>query len=601
MKTASQKGNALLVALIMIVVISGFVGVSYVTTDHSGRSADRSRDNAGAQAAAEGALEYAFAMWRAQTRNATKAIPTLDLSSSAPSVGGHSLVSGLKVEAADEYGVPTSGTAAPPLVYTNIKGFKGWQGQTFNYVARAQTNPGYAFGNTDPNQNSVRIGVRRQFQYSEVPLFQAMYFFENDLEIYKPATMIVGGLVHTNSKMWVSGHSSGSLTFQGNVSYAGAYSEAGAPFGIAWSSGTALAPVYTSGKSNQLSEVGRMEPLGDEPAQVLNTTDSNPNNDSFRELIEPPNTAYSDPPEIANRRLYNKAGIRIRVNGATVTVTGANGTSMTVPQQTAIAGTVSASTTITDQREGVSVDVRSLDISALRTQLQLSGVTGFNGVLYIDDVTPRVSGNMEPKAIRLTNGGILPDAGLTVVSENPVYIQGDYNTGSTSSTIANVPSNSGGNPSNTDSPTVSGYTRKPSAIISDAVMFLSNSWLDGNASSGISSRIASHTTYNTAIISGFMPSGYQPPSGSAYGYSGGANNFPRFLEDWTSKSCTYFGSMVELFQSKTFTGYWQLNNVYRPPLRCWNFDSNFIQNPPNGTPTATTWSRGTWAKWSSQN
>jgi hypothetical protein len=252
-----------------------------------------------------------------------------------------------------------------------------------------------------------------------------------------------------------------------------------------------------------------------------------------------------------------------------------------------------------DQREGTNVDVRSLDIAQLRTQL--TGVAGFNGVLYIDDVTPRVSGDLEPKAIRLRNGGILPDNGLTVVSENPIYIQGDYNTGSTSATINNVPSNNGGNPSNTDSPTVAGYTRKPSAVISDAVMFLSNSWLDSNASLSVSSRNATHTTYNTAIISGFMPSGYQPPSGAAYGYSGGANNFPRFLETWTNQSCTYFGSMVELFQSKTFTGQWQLNNVYRPPLRCWNFDSNFVQNPPNGTPTATTWSRGTWAKWSTQN
>lgn len=595
MKTASCRGNALLVALIMIVVISGFVGVSYVTTDNAGRSASRSRNNAGAQAAAEGALEYAFAMWRAQTRNATIAIPTIDLSTSAPSISGYSRVGGLEVAAANEYGVPT-GTGTPPLVVTRVAGYTGWQGRTFNYVARAQMNPGYAFAKTAGNSNHVRIGVRRQFQYSEVPLFQAMYFFENNLEILNPAPMIIGGLVHSNSSMWLAYSSGNSLVMQNNVSYVSNYAETG---NAHYSVSNPQGPSYPNGKSSQLSKVSRMEPLGDEPAKVLSTTDSNPNNDSFRELIEPPNTGYSDPPEIANRRLYNKAGMRIRINGGTITVTGANGLSLTAAQQTNIATAVSASTTIYDQREGKNVDVRSLDISTLRTQI--ASLTGFNSVLYIDDVTPRVSGNMEPKAIRLKNGGILPDSGLTVVSENPIYIQGDYNTGSTSTTTANVPANNGGNPSNTDSPTVSGYTRKPSAVISDAVMFLSNAWNDSKSSSSIGSRVASHTTYNTAIISGFMPSGYQPSSGAAYGYSGGANNFPRFLEDWSNKSCTYFGSMVELFQSKTFTNYWQLNHVYRPPNRCWNFDTDFIQNPPKGTPTATTWSRGTWAKWSDQN
>jgi hypothetical protein len=228
-------------------------------------------------------------------------------------------------------------------------------------------------------------------------------------------------------------------------------------------------------------------------------------------------------------------------------------------------------------------------------------VSGFNGVLYIDDVTPRVAGDMEPKAICLRNGGTLPNNGLTVVSENPIYIQGEYNTGATPATALSVPANNGTNPSNATNSTVPGYTRKPAAVISDAVMFLSNNWSDSNSSAAIGSRVASHTTYNTAIITGFMPSGWQPPSGSAYGYSGGANNFPRFLEDWSSRRCTYWGSMVELFESETFTGRWQLNHVYRPPNRYWNFDPTFIDSPPNGTPTATTWSRGTWAKYSSQN
>ena len=66
MKTASCRGNALIVALIMVVVISGFVGVAYEATDRSGRLADRSRDYAAAQALAEGAVEYGYGIWKAQ-------------------------------------------------------------------------------------------------------------------------------------------------------------------------------------------------------------------------------------------------------------------------------------------------------------------------------------------------------------------------------------------------------------------------------------------------------------------------------------------------------------------------------------------------------
>ena len=50
---------------------------------------------------------------------------------------------------------------------------------------------------------------------------------------------------------------------------------------------------------------------------------------------------------------------------------------------------------------------------------------------------------------------------------------------------------------------------------------------------------ATNTTVNAGIISGIVP------SGSGY-YSGGVENFPRFLEDWSGKTFTYYGSMLEL-------------------------------------------------------
>jgi hypothetical protein len=593
MKNAACRGNALIAALLMVVVISGFVGVAYNTTDRAARFADRSRDYAASQSAAEGAIEYAFGVWKTQIASQNAPLATSDfasLGSSAPSFPGFSYATPLQIVGVDAYGAPgTSASNIPPVIVKDVVGYKGWRGRSYNYAAQTRVKSSYEYP----------AGVKRNFEYAEVPLFQAMYFFEHNIEFYRPAEMIVSGLVHTNSYGYISGSDAGDLTFTGNLSYVTGYSETiDPPYSNMWSGYVPNAhdpPIYPSGKVNQVSQVGRMEPLGEDPISVLNTTDTNPNNDSIREIIEPPNTSFSDDPKIATRRLYNKAGLRVNINGSTITVTGANGLTVNTTKQLEITAAISASTTLYDQREGKNVDVRSVDVGILRTALA-TGASGFNGVLYINDTTPITGANPEPKAVRLKNGGILPDAGLTVVSENPIYIQGDYNTGATSLTYSTVPANNNGNPNNTDSPTVAGYTRKPSAVIGDAVMFLSNAWADSNASDAISDRTATHTTYNTAIISGFMPSGYQPAVGAQYGYSGGANNFPRFLENWTDKSCTYYGSMVELFQSKTFTGKWDTGVIFRPPLRRWNFDTSFVDNPPPGSISGTTWSRGTWAK-----
>ncbi len=589
--TSNTHGNALIVALVMVVAISGFVAVAYEATDRSARLADRSRDFAAAQALAEGAVEYGFGVWKGQLAAVNGPVSSsafATISSAAPSVVGFSYAAPLEIDTVDAYGAIT---AALSPVMVDMANYPGWRGRTYNYCARAIVQQNQQATSGRP----IVIGVKRNFQYSEVPLFQAMYFYEHDFEIYKPADMIISGLVHTNSNAYVSGQNGSNLTFQSNVSFVGDYSENAPPTGALWSSPTGLLPpIFPNGKANQLSEVPRMEPLGTDPIGVLNTADANPNNDSFREIIEPPNSSFSDPSEIATRRLYHKAGLRVNINSGTITVTGANGLTLSAAKQTEVRNAVSASATIFDQREGRNVDVRSVDVGAVRTALS-SGVSGFNGVFYINDTTPTSGSDPEPKTVRLKNGGVLPDAGLTVVSENPIYIQGDYNTGTTADPNA-VPSNNGGNPSNTDSPTVAGYTRKPAAVIGDAVMLLSNSWSDGNSSLALSNRVATHTTFNTAIISGFMPSGYQPASGSQYGYSGGANNFPRFLETWTNQSCTYFGSMVELFQSKTFTGRWDTGVIYRPPQRRWNYDTSFSNEPPPGSVSGTAWARGSWAK-----
>ena len=596
MHTKHNQGNILIFALILIVVVSGLVGVAVNVTNNSAHFSDHSRDYVAAQAAAEGAVDHAFAIWKrrinltntaidSSTANASLAAPAFTDFNYNTSAGGEPLT----IEALDQYGAPATN---PTKVTVDLPKYKGWRGNSYSYSARAKVvQTGAA--------NPVSVGVKRQFQYSEVPLFQSMFFFENDLEFYRPATMMVSGLVHTNSTAYLSYGAGSSLTFQDEVSYVNGYSTTTAPpFADLWTGYVANdtnTPTFPNGIANQLHQVPRFEPLGAEPASVINTTDTNPNNDGFREIIEPPNTSYPDPAQIAKRRMHTKAGIRIEINGSAITVTGQNGTVLSSSQQMGIASAINARSTIYDAREGKNVDVATFDISVLRTTLNY-GVTGFNNVIYIDDVTQATNSNTNPKTIRLKNGGILPTAGLTIASENAIYIQGDYNTGTTNDPSA-VPTNNGGNAANTDSPTVTNYDRKPAAVIGDAVMLLSNNWSDANSSLPVGNRPAANTTYNTAIVSGFMPSGFQPTPGSQYGYSGGGNNFPRFLENWSGQYCTYFGSMVQLYQSKTFTGRWDTGVIYRPPVRCWNFDTNYRNSPPPGTLDAVSWTRGTWAKY----
>ncbi len=618
MKTQNHcAGGTLVVALLAILMVSASIGVAYKSTGSTARLTDRSRDLVQARLAAEGAIEYGFGVWKQRIQNLDRAISTTETSSGlvAPTFPGFQYAPAanygpLKIQATNALGVPlTDAAAVPTSVAVNLVDYPGWRGRSFNYVASVRMNQ------ISPTGPPLTAGVKRRFQYVEVPLFQAMFFYEHDLEMYRPAAMTVSGLVHSNANLYLSTGAANTLTFQSFVSHVGDFysgngglsnsaNNTAPPQATTWSGygGNMHPPTYPNGGADeQVHQVSRYEPLGKNASDLLDATDSNPNNDSFRELIEPPvtGTGITDPPEIAKRRLFNQAGVIVRISGTTATVATANGTSLTTTQSNAIRAAFTGKTTIYDQREGKNVDVSNIDVSVITPVL--NAAAGFNGVLYVHDVTTQTGSDPEPKTVRLQKGGVLPTNGLTIVSQNPVYVQGDFNTGTTTSPTS-VPANSTGNPTNTSSPTVAGYTRKAAAVMADAVMLLSNSWNDTNASKTVANRVASNTTYNMAILAGVMPSGYTPGVGdphfgkAQYGYSGGANNYPRFMEDWSNKTSTYHGSMVELFRSKVFTGKWDTGNIYVPPARRWNFDTNFTNNPPPGSLEAVAITRGSWVK-----
>ena len=81
--------------------------------------------------------------------------------------------------------------------------------------------------------------------------------------------------------------------------------------------------------------------------------------------------------------------------------------------------------------KAAAINADTVDMSVLAPAL--NSYSNFNGVLYISDITNADSyGNTSSTdAIRIDKGGTLPNAGLTLASDGAVYVQGDYNTGTT--------------------------------------------------------------------------------------------------------------------------------------------------------------------------
>ena len=122
------------------------------------------------------------------------------------------------------------------------------------------------------------------------------------------------------------------------------------------------------------------------------------------------------------------------------------------------------------------------------------------------------------RALKLRNGGLgnIVTPGLTIVAENPVYIEGDYNANQASGF---------------------GDPHAATAVIADAVTILSNSWNDDNSFkypySPSSRPRPAQSYYRVAIIGGKNPSFPQPTgwaSATDFGTDGGAHNFLRMLE-----------------------------------------------------------------------
>jgi hypothetical protein len=430
--------------------------------------------------------------------------------------------------------------------------------------------------------------VRRVFEKKYDNPWTYAVFYHDDLEFQPSSPMTITGPVHTNSSLYIG---TSNFTAQSTVAYAGEYVNGYSP-NDSRNGGATSVPNFPANLPP--SQESPYLPFGWN--LKLTNADGSVNNDSYHELIERPVVEPSADP-LGEVRLYNQAGVKVLIDeNNAVTVMNINGTICTNTSggndkkiYDAVVNALAMNRTMQDNREGKYVRTANFDVGKFAADInsgKLPTVTsgsGWNGVLYISDTTPNgkaVSSNITgtgtivsttQRAIRLVNGAILPNTGITIVSENPVYIQGDYNTGGSS-----PPSNSG----TPTSPTVSGYTRKPSAVVADAINVLSSNWSDAKSTSDVTERIATSTTINTAMVSGNVPTVNDGTSS----YSGGGENFIRLQEDWRSKNFTYYGSMVQLYKSAQATAPLRAaGQLFKSPgSNRWYYDTIFKSSSPPG-------------------
>lgn len=598
----------MLAVLAMLTILSACVIASLNYTGTVSKNVVASNAQRRAIEVGDGALDYAFAHWRELCKESPNQVLTtssfanipLPTSSMFPTIPNFTAsrspnpsppatpqytLADFSVQAVSPQNSPIATTATPPVGTGMQIGSK-----SVYYQAKAEVSlRGYA-------DHWVTTRMRRTFQKETKSPWEYAIFYNDLLEMHPGPNQTISGWVHTNGSLYTA-HSS--LTFASKVDYGNDWGIAFAP-GDKNHSETPASPHYPS---NLPPARGQIQlPFGMDPTQVF--TNSNSNNSGYHELIEPP-VSGTDP--IANARYYNQADIRILVDAAgnyTMTdnsnttlnaATVANGSTATALQKAlynTFIGAITTTDSIQDNREASKMRLTTLDMSKIYSALTGTGALvgqGFKGIIYVADTGGTITGTGGSKpGVRLKNGAKMPPGGLTVASMNPVYIQGDYNSGRTGS--SETPANSSNN--GTGSNLASGYTEQPCAVLGDAVNILSNAWTDANSTNSLSSRVASPTTVNTAIVSGIVPTGLAASGPNSY--SGGAENFPRFLEEWTGKTFTYYGSMVELFQSKQSTGFWGNSNVYGAPTRNWNFDTLFYTQPPPGTLLIVTYSKARW-------
>ncbi|MDZ4816389.1 MAG: hypothetical protein SGI71_09010 [Verrucomicrobiota bacterium] len=621
MITNKESGGTILIVVMIMMGISMLtLGSVMLSTRQSSMLSDRANNRLEAINSAEAGLEKSYADFRTVVfaDAALSTVPTLSNCTANINLG--SVPSGY-YKASDGYdyqvntlvpldalGVPSS-TPIDSSTMTNL----GQREYRYLSICHVKRNQG---------SNPIVVKIQREIKYTIKPLFQYAIFYNQDLELYNGPNMIIDGKVHSNGKLYFWGKSTGSVVY-GLLTNYGAVSHVNGLFLTA-----SLDSSNTSGSNKNTYLGGQPFATSKEtPPGDFEINTNNPNTSGgARELIERPDAGYGDE-QVGAERMYNKAGLKVIVNSTggveyrdlnNVIISNA-AVNYPVLTNVFLPGKKMSDFRWNDDVNNPSAAISNvttidIDVGKLAAAANSNGIPGFNGIVYAcySDGSP-----VTKRGVRLINGASIPTQGLTVVTENPMYVVGDYNTGGTAQ---NVPSNV----SNTGATFLSGASTKPSSsLMGDAITVVSSNWFANNYNTnithinktvtgdyGIFTRNAKATTINAAMIAGIVQSKTVfTNSVSSNWYSGGAHNYIRLLEDWSNETSanvnntllTVNGSMVNLFYSQQATTRFIANEVkydyYHPPRRRWMYDTNFndFAKLPPGTPLTRSIKKSQWS------
>ncbi len=217
---------------------------------------------------------------------------------------------------------------------------------------------------------------------------------------------------------------------------------------------------------------------------------------------------------------------------------------------------INTDTLFFNHRENKQIKITEIDVQ----QLVANGKFPANGIIYISSDTAQAG---QQDAVRIVNADTLPAGGMTIATDNPLYIQGDFN-----------------------------LNKRPASVLCDSINILSNQWVDPDPMNPIPTwNQTEDIEINTCIIAGHSP------TEDGTGYGGGLENLMRFVEDWSGETITWRGSINSLWYSEQATGLWIYGEpFYKAPNRDWGFDQSLldIANLPPGTPIITRSWRANW-------
>lgn len=408
------------------------------------------------------------------------------------------------------------------------------------------------------------IGMTEEVYSMRTSLFKYQIFFENDLEILPGPNFNLTGLIHSNEDIYLNSNNTLNIYTDGLTSAGEIHrgrldkTEVGGTVKITASNEDgSLVTMYDGDDCENADwvDVATSNWKGTVKDQHLGAT-----------VQEAPDLQSFEPGGYYDQN----AGISILVDTSgeevlyKIAVDGGLATSYT----SAELGDALTESLVYDYREYPSggdpanntpVTVTNLDIKKLESVIGASS----NGVVYMtkDNAIPDMDDDeFSPDPNRVVSGFKMVNSSTinnptTFVSDLPVYVEGDFNLHTS------------------DDP--GSDTWQPCAIISDAITLLSNNWDDSKSNwkdpavdSSPSLPTASDTEYNFVFITGNTPT--EPGQ-----YSGGLENFPRFLENWSGKDVDISGGFIQLFRSQYATGLWEYGNFYKAPVRNWGAEPRF--------------------------